>query len=331
MLSFQAEFRIILDTKHIILHGTADESAGVCLRGAVFLKCQEPIKVKMVTLSFQGIAQVHWTEAQESRVQQYKDERILFEKKWVFLKPQRKAYTFDRGEYKWEFELALPGHLPESIEHELGRVNYTFKACCERPAFSSNFWDKQTVQVSRLLYYAHDSSIIISSVWSDKVIYDISIPKKTYTSNTMIPITFHLEPLAEDLSIHMVSCKLKEYVTYCVPGHKKSLARTIHIRRDEHTKGRWSLTELVHVPINVHVDTQGELIQVKHKLKFVVSLKNSDGHMSELRASIPVVVTSVSADENELPPYNESCKSTIIDAELPPYDYQLPTYESIIA
>lgn len=58
------------------------------------------------------------------------------------------------------------------------------------------------------------------------------------------------------------------------------MARTVHIRRDEHTKGRWSLTELVHVPINAHVDTQGELIQVKHKLKFVVSLKNSDGHMS---------------------------------------------------
>lgn len=87
MLSFQAEFRIILDTKHIILHGTADESAGVCLRGVVFLKCQEPIKVKTVTLSFQGVAQVHWTEG--TYIMEYIFDSYLF----LIYQPKNPEYS----------------------------------------------------------------------------------------------------------------------------------------------------------------------------------------------------------------------------------------------
>ena len=55
-------FAINLETDHVILHGTADESAGVILRGSVVLDCREHTKIKSITLKFQGKTKVQWTE-----------------------------------------------------------------------------------------------------------------------------------------------------------------------------------------------------------------------------------------------------------------------------
>jgi hypothetical protein len=56
------DFHITLETDHIILHGSVEESAGVILRGSVILNCQETTKVKSVSLKFIGKAKVNWTE-----------------------------------------------------------------------------------------------------------------------------------------------------------------------------------------------------------------------------------------------------------------------------
>lgn len=60
--SHASNFRIQLDNHHIVLHGSAEESAGSILRGSVILNCHEQIKVKSVTLKFIGIIKVSWSE-----------------------------------------------------------------------------------------------------------------------------------------------------------------------------------------------------------------------------------------------------------------------------
>lgn len=57
-----SEFRIQLDDDHVILHGSAEESAGAILRGSVILNCHEQIKVKSITLKLIGITNVSWCE-----------------------------------------------------------------------------------------------------------------------------------------------------------------------------------------------------------------------------------------------------------------------------
>lgn len=61
-LTHAPEFRIHLDDDQVILHGSAEESAGVILRGSVILNCHDQTKIKSISLKFLGVTNVNWTE-----------------------------------------------------------------------------------------------------------------------------------------------------------------------------------------------------------------------------------------------------------------------------
>ncbi|RCH79661.1 hypothetical protein CU098_004729, partial [Rhizopus stolonifer] len=322
-----SDFHINLETSHIILHGSVDESAGVILRGSVVLNCQETTKVRSISLKFIGKAKVNWTEGLGSHQRHYKDEKTIIKHEWSFLRPKHKNYHLPEGHYKWDFELPLPGDLPETVNHELGQVSYRLKAVVDRPTFSMNYNDRREIKVSRVLLPSSlelSQIVVISNVWVDKLSYDISIPSKVFSMGSIIPVTFALQPIAPDLRVRSVSCVLKEYTTLSAEDHSKMEGKVIkHTRDEEFSSGQdpWTKTELVPVPeLSSHLvqtDSACDLIKIKHKLKFTVSLTNADGHISELRAAIPVVIAEVSPveDENVLPAYEDAWKSA-------PYDPQ---------
>ncbi|CAO3679296.1 unnamed protein product [Rhizopus stolonifer] len=313
------------------------------LRGSVILNCHETTKVKSVSLKFIGKAKVNWTEGLGSHQKHYKNEKTMIEHEWSFLS-KRKAYPLPEGHYKWDFELPLPGDLPESVDHELGQVYYRLKAVVERPTFSMNYIEKKSLKVSRVHLPASlelTQAMVISNTWVDKLSYDISVPNKVFTMGSMIPITFALLPIAPDLQVRSVSCVLKEYTTLSAEDHSKMEGKVIkHLRDETFASGPdiWTKTELLPVPARVsrlvQTDSFCDLIKIKHKLKFTVSLANGDGHISgkytilvyvcmklilciELRAAIPIVIAELSpdGDENTLPTYEDAWKSA-------PYDPQ---------
>ncbi|KAI8348022.1 hypothetical protein EDC96DRAFT_312947 [Choanephora cucurbitarum] len=326
-LVHNSDFHINLETEHIILHGSIEESAGVILRGSVVFNCQETTKVRSISLKFIGKAKVNWTEGLGSHQRHYKDEKTIIKHEWCFLQPKHKTYHLSEGHYKWDFELPLPGDLPETIQHELGEVTYRLKATVDRPTFSMNYNDRKEIKVSRVLLPSSlelSQSVVISNVWVDKLSYDISVPSKVFSMGSIIPVTFALEPIAEDLRVRSVSCVLKEYITLSAEDHSKMEGRVIRHIRDEHFStgdNPWSKTELVSVPDMashlVQTDSACDLMKIKHKLKFTVSLTNADGHISELRAAIPIMIAEISPveDENALPAYEDAWKSA-------PYDPQ---------
>ncbi|KAI9486917.1 MAG: hypothetical protein EXX96DRAFT_517266 [Benjaminiella poitrasii] len=323
----QSDFHINTETDHIILHGNIDESAGVMLRGSVVLNCHETTKVRSITLKFIGKAKVDWTEGLGSHQRHYKEEKTLIKHEWSFLRPNRKTYHLPVGHYKWDFELPLPGDLPESVDHELGQVYYRLKAVVDRPTFSMNYNDRKQLRVSRVLLPSSlelTQSMVISNVWIDKLSYDISVPSKVFSMGSLIPVTFALVPIAPDLQVKSVTCVLKEYTTLSAEDHSKMEGKVIKHLRDEHFNlgpDPWTKTELLPVPDYtshlVLTDSVCDLIKIKHKLKFIVSLINADGHISELRAAIPIVIAEISPeeDENALPAYEDAWKSA-------PYDPQ---------
>lgn len=83
-------------------------------------------------------------------------------------------------------------------------------------------------------------------------------------------------------------CCLKEYVTFTAQGRSKMEGRVIQYYRDDDlvtdsANGHLSKIVILHVPEEsneIIFDMSGELIQVKHKLKFTIALENSDGHIS---------------------------------------------------
>lgn len=326
-LTHAPEFRIHLEDDHIILHGTPEESAGVVLRGSVILNCHEPTKVKSVYLEFLGMTNVNWCEGMGSNLKQYRAERKLIEKEWTFLELQKKAHVLPQGQYKWDFELPLPGDLPESVKHEMGQVEYKLKAYCDRPTFCMDYVDKKVIKISRLLLPScieYSESVEISSTWANKLVYDIGIPTQIYCADKTIPITFDLQPIAPNLTVRSVACSLKEYTTCTTPEHHKTESKILNYLRDDRfeadANGNYFKTELLHVPAEsnlIHYDMSGDMIEVKHKVKFVVSLQNSDGHISELRAAIPVVIAPLAPedDQNALPAYEDAWKTIPYDSE----------------
>lgn len=189
-----------------------------------------------------------------------------------------------------DFELPLPGDLPSTVQHDLGQVCYRLKAVAERPAFSMNYVAKRSIRVSRVMLPSAlelNQSVVISNEWTNKLAYNISVPRMVFSCGSQIPISFDLIPTAPGLSVRAISCTLKEYITLTSHEHTRSEGRVIKTVRDEQfapTMDRWTRTEMLQVPIEhqgrIQSDTTSDLIKIKHKLKFTVSLINSDGHIS---------------------------------------------------
>jgi hypothetical protein len=175
----------------------------------------------------------------------------------------------------------------------MGNIQYHLKAYCDRPTFSKKYIDKKTITISRQASPSNlelIQSVLISNIWPEKVSYDISMPRKVYSPGKSVPLTFDLLPIANHLTVHSISCTMKEY-TVCstTPDQRITTSRVIHHVEDNHISfqpytGHWVKTELLYIPPietnHVNFDVSNELIQIKHKIKFTVALQNEDGHIS---------------------------------------------------
>ncbi|KAI8384813.1 uncharacterized protein BYT42DRAFT_563728 [Radiomyces spectabilis] len=321
-----AEFKILLTNNHVVLHGSADESAGVMLRGSVVLDCHETTKVRSVNLKFTGKVRVNWAEGIGTHQRQFRDEHTILEHEWSFLPPTRKHYQLAEGHYQWDFELPLPGDLPESVQHNLGQVFYRLKAVAERPTFSINYTDKKEIKITRSLLPSSlelTQSMVISNEWANKLRYDISVPSRVLNIGSVVPISFDLKPIAPDLKVRSVTSGLKEYITVSSGQRKRTEGRVIKFLRDDQfqvdSHGHWSKVQLLTIPEEeshqIKTNVLSDLIKIRHKLKFTVSLMNADGHISELRAAVPIIIAAITPDDdiNALPAYEDAWKSMPYD------------------
>ncbi|ORX49121.1 hypothetical protein DM01DRAFT_1309175 [Hesseltinella vesiculosa] len=331
-----ADFKINVESDNILLHGTAEESAGVLLRGSVVLDCHEDIKIRSIVLKFIGKVKTSWIEGFGRGPQQsmFRDEKTILEHEWSFLPHTKKVYHLTDRHYRWDFELPLPGDLPESIQHDLGQVEYRLKAVAERPTFAMNWTDKRNLTVTRVMLPSSlelQQQIDIANEWADKLTYEFAMPRKCYSPNSLIPITFRLVPIAPNLQIRSISCLLKEYVSLAAGDHGKTFSQLIRQVRDDHLSlddpaAHWdgsALTKTITLAVppsegdhKITCDTTNDLIKVRHKIKVEITLVNQDGHISELRAALPVMVSAMSNDDaGALPAYEDTWKSIPYDPD----------------
>lgn len=242
------------------------------------------------------------------------------------------------GNHSYEFELVLPGNLPESTHvAKYYLVQYQLKANAERSSFlMPNYNTRRDIHLSRQklsLSVDYLDPIMITNHWADKLDYEINLPTKVYSHGDTIPITIRAIALAPNLKIRFVSCTFKEYMTCRAingwfNGKNKSHGRIIHYSRmdQEGSKGIlnyqqedselvWSTTMNINVPesmLDIQCDANNESVRVRHKLKFTVSIANEDGHISELRAVLPVVIAIINT-VGGLPAYEETSRTLPYD------------------
>lgn len=216
------------------------------------------------------------------------------------------------------------------------------QAIVDRPGFSSKLITKKSIRILRT--FSADSSemaqtLSVDSTWPQKIEYAISIPTSSYPMGSSLPISFNLVPLVKGIGIAKIVCSLKEYQSHHIKtGYSnqishKEVDRTIcstTLTDFDTDVTQWVIEQSLLIPdqlSNCVQDCEAGAFKVRHKAKFVVSISNPDGHISELRAALPVTILippqlfggssmpmmNPSDPENQLPSYDSHVYDRMYD------------------
>lgn len=288
------------------------------MQGNVVFSCTEPLSIKRVTLRLYGTIRLKWIDpiltARANTPKQIRFERVLFEHEWSNLEAGNRtnnnvtpstaqSHTLVPGNHELPFELVIPGSVDESVEGlEGGQLVYKLVATIERGRFANNIVTKKHFRVVRTLSpdaLELSQTMSMENIWPDKIEYSISVPAKAIAIGSFTPINMHMTPLLKGLQLGPTKVFLYEYKTLTTSlGFKNETERiaaefTIPAPEDGFEgRDEWIINKDFMMPTSLSKCTQdvqiSTFISVTHKLKFTVSLINPDGHLSELRASLPV-------------------------------------------
>ncbi|QQK42501.1 HECT-type ubiquitin ligase-interacting protein creD [Penicillium digitatum] len=309
-------FDIRLNDEYIVFRGGEHEAASAHLRGTLILCLSEPLTIKHIRLQLTGMSRVCWHLPSSAAAGGRKPwrERVFYEKTWGFRDPGKgKTELLPAGNYEYPFDVVLEGSMPESVEGLADTwVMYRFKAEIGRK-YVKDIVARKPLRIIRTLdpsalELSHAMSV--DNIWPNKIEYSISTPTKAIVFGTAINVDFKLIPLLKGLRIGQITSQLIETHDLTLnPEDPDSIRNTYKVTRtiltdeheldedkieiiDEEAEG-YQCTRILDMPQTLtrclqDTDTKG--IKVRHKLKFRIQLHNPDGHISELRATLPVSI-----------------------------------------
>ncbi|KAJ6160940.1 HECT-type ubiquitin ligase-interacting protein creD [Penicillium chermesinum] len=290
-------FDIRLNDDYIVFRGGEHESASAHLKGTLVLCLSEPLSIKHIRLELTGMSRVCWHLPSSSASGGRKSwrERVFYDKTWRFRDAGKgKTEVLAAGNYEYPFDVVLEGSMPESVEGLSETwVMYRFKAEIGRK-YAKDIVARKPLRIIRTLdpsalELSHAMSV--DNIWPNKIEYSISTPTKAVMFGTSIRVDFKLIPLLKGLRIGQITSQLIESHDLTLnPEDPDSIPQ--HLQSHAHDYNR-RLTRYLDMPATLtrclqDTDTKG--IKIRHKLKFRIQLHNPDGHISELRATLPVSV-----------------------------------------
>ncbi|KAJ5595136.1 uncharacterized protein N7459_001344 [Penicillium hispanicum] len=325
--SYAKYFDIRLNEDYIVFRGGEHEAASAHLKGTLVLCLSEPLAIKHIRLELTGMSRVCWHLPSSSAAGGRKSwrERVFYDKTWRFRDPGKgKTEVLAAGNYEYPFDVVLEGSMPESVEGLSETwVMYRFKAEIGRK-YAKDIVARKPLRIIRTLdpsalELSHAMSV--DNIWPNKIEYSISTPTKAVIFGTSIRVDFKLIPLLKGLRIGQTTSQLIESHDLTLnPEDPDSIRNTYKITRtiltdeheidcdnieiiDEAAEG-YQFSRYLDMPQTLtrclqDTDTKG--IKIRHKLKFRIQLHNPDGHISELRATLPVSIfisPNIAIDEN---------------------------------
>ena len=153
----------------------------------------------------------------------------------------------------------------------------------------------------------------VENIWPNKIEYSISTPSKAIIFGSFLRVDFKLIPLLKGLVIGTITTQLREEQEFVVDPswnvsalaggqtkHDRVIATdnyTIDAEKDEQIIDEaaegYQFSRFLELPKSLHKclqDCNVKGIKIRHKVKFNVQLHNPDGHISELRANLPVAL-----------------------------------------
>jgi hypothetical protein len=180
---------------------------------------------------------------------------------------------------------------------------YKLQANIERGRFNNDLIAKKHLRIVRTLTpdtVDLTETMAVDNTWPKKVEYTISTPSKAIAIGSSVPISMLLVPLVKGLKLGKVKVSLVEYFS-CAgsfgpshAGERTITTMTVPSTFQNISEDRWEVDTSFPIPPSLSKCTQDvdilNNIRVRHKVKFVIGLVNPDGHVSELRASLPIAL-----------------------------------------
>ncbi|KAL4815097.1 HECT-type ubiquitin ligase-interacting protein apyA [Aspergillus spinulosporus] len=298
-------FNIQLDKDLVVFQGSEQEALAVYLSGTLTLRLKETTTIKYIRLHLRGVRRVS-LPARTGR-KRLCSESEFYSRTWNFYDGYREPpMTVPAGEYKYPFDVVMEGSLPASVEGlKDASISYLFTVEIGRRHGRDITFDKplRVIRVPDLEPCSHDFTL--DEVWANKIAYRIGIQNRTVPLGTRIDVDYVFAPLLRDMTITFIESQLLELRDLSLnpnDGTSAHAARTETIVcRDRYTLDEYSgkavetyqFSRSLQLPQGLgHCvqDTEDMGVKVSHKLKVHVRMHNPDGHESELRLAIPVLI-----------------------------------------
>ncbi|GFP54636.1 hypothetical protein ACSS6W_002467 [Trichoderma asperelloides] len=314
-------FDVRLDDDFIVFRGNDQESSGQLLKGVVVLCLSSPLRMEDVHLRLIGTLRLHWSDPGSSTpgvTGQRVDRTVnILDHRWpAFVGTHGKSMTLPAGNYEYPFEYTLPGDTAESVEGiPEASITYRLKATVSRGKFAYDLHAYKHLRIIRTLEpgaleFLHAMSV--ENIWPNKIEYSIVIPQKAVVFGGTINMEMRFSPLLKGLELGDITAKMVEIRDCFIQGatglnmrehrtERDVASWKFAVDREEHwhdmieDSGQegWLLTKPLELPKKLRQciqDLNHHGIRVRHKIKLTVALKNPDGHISELRATLPVSI-----------------------------------------
>ncbi|KAI0904392.1 arrestin [Ustulina deusta] len=313
-------FEIRLDDDFIVFRGSEHEASGQLLKGVVVLCLREPLRAEDVHLRLTSHCRIAWLDGRQtpSGIHNQKVDRTttLLRHNWApFIGGTNHHHILAAGNYEWPFELMLPGDTSESVEglYQTG-ITYLFKATVSRGKLAKNLHAFKRLRIIRTLEPAAlelNHAMSVENVWPNKIEYSVAIPQKAVVFGSNVPLQMRFTPLLKGLEMGNITIKMFETQEFTVSGpgyptrmhkHDREVATwNLEVTREQHWQDiieesgqeGWVVNQELPLPKRLNKciqDCTVQGIKIRHKLKLTVALNNPDGHVSELRATLPVTI-----------------------------------------
>ncbi|KAL4782635.1 hypothetical protein BJX76DRAFT_288060 [Aspergillus varians] len=305
-VNLEEDVKIELNQDYVVFQGSEHEALAVYLSGHLSFRLREAICVKSIRLHLTGVRQASTPIRTTWKKPSSEDE--FYRQTWEFHDAYRTTpEIFPVGDYKYPFNVVIEGSMPETVEGlKDASIAYTFTLEIGRKSGKDIRFQRPLRIIRMPQLYTQD--VTLDEVWADKIAYRIHVPHRAVAFGTSFDVDYSLTPVLKDLHIEHVEAQLLEITEFTLnegdmvdDSHCTTtmLASDRYIFDDdtaEYGTGaaeEYDFSRSLRLPRELgHCvqDTDAMGLRVKHKLNIQVRMENPDGHLSELRLSIPVSI-----------------------------------------
>ena len=213
------------------------------------------------------------------------------------------SFLLPRGNYSIPFSVLLPANVAETVEGlSCASLLYKLECTIERGRFEKPITKLKHVRIVRTLHPQNLNlvdTIDVDNTWLGKVQYNVKLNRKGVAIGSNIPISLTFIPMTKGISLKAIRASIIQQFSFKVNGVKtpdfeqQLCKQELHWTPHDNSLDTWVVKTHYRVPdtlkgLNQSCDFKGGLVKVRHRLRLSILLQNKEGHVSELRANLPI-------------------------------------------